>query len=156
MLLFELITGALPHARERRSLGALAGAVARETVERPSAVLRRIAAGDGPRLARRVAGDLDLIVLTALHRDPARRYASAAALADDLGRFLGRPADPRAAGQPAATGCASSSAATACRWRSRRSAWWRSSPAWGWRSGRPTPPGWRRGGPTPRPRGPSA
>jgi tetratricopeptide (TPR) repeat protein/tRNA A-37 threonylcarbamoyl transferase component Bud32 len=95
VLLFELITGALPHARERRSLGALADAVARETAERPSAVLRRMptgTAGDGPRLARRVAGDLDLIVLTALHRDPARRYASAAALGDDLGRFLsGRP-----------------------------------------------------------------
>jgi tRNA A-37 threonylcarbamoyl transferase component Bud32 len=101
VLLFELITGALPHARERRSLGAMAGAVARETVERPSAVLRRIAAGEGPRLARRVAGDLDLIVLTALHRDPARRYRSAAALAEDLARFLGgrpiraRPDNPR-------------------------------------------------------------
>ena len=73
VLLFELVTGALPHARERRSLGSLAGAVMRETVERPSAVLRRIAADDAPRVARRVAGDLDLIVLTALHRDPARR-----------------------------------------------------------------------------------
>jgi tetratricopeptide (TPR) repeat protein/tRNA A-37 threonylcarbamoyl transferase component Bud32 len=101
VLLFELITGALPYARERRSLGAMAGAVARETVERPSAVLRRIGAGDGPRLARRVAGDLDLIAITALHRDPARRYRSAAALAEDLGRFLGgrpiraRPDNPR-------------------------------------------------------------
>jgi tetratricopeptide (TPR) repeat protein/tRNA A-37 threonylcarbamoyl transferase component Bud32 len=89
VLLFELITGALPHTRERRSFGALAGAMARETVERPSAVLRRIAAGDGPRLSRRVAGDLDLVVLTALHRDPARRYRSAASLADDLAQFLG-------------------------------------------------------------------
>jgi tetratricopeptide (TPR) repeat protein/tRNA A-37 threonylcarbamoyl transferase component Bud32 len=101
VLLFELITGALPHARERRSLGAMAGAVARETIERPSAVLRRIAAGDAPRLARRVAGDLDLIVLTALHREPARRYRSAAVLAEDLARFLGgrpihaRPDNPR-------------------------------------------------------------
>jgi len=89
VLLFELITGALPHARERRSFGALAGAMARETVERPSAVLRRIAAGDGPRLSRRVAGDLDLVGLTAHHRDPARRYRSAASLADDLAQFLG-------------------------------------------------------------------
>jgi tRNA A-37 threonylcarbamoyl transferase component Bud32 len=96
VLLFELITGALPHARERGSLGALAGAVLRETTERPSAVLRRLAGEEAPRLVRRVAGDLDLIVLTALHRDPARRYASAAALADDLERFLaGRPIGAR-------------------------------------------------------------
>jgi eukaryotic-like serine/threonine-protein kinase len=92
VLLFELITGALPHAREQRSLSSLASGVERETAERPSGVLRRA----DTRLARRVAGDLDLIVLTAMHRDPARRYASAAALADDLGRFLsGRPVRAR-------------------------------------------------------------
>ena len=97
VVLFELITGALPHARERGPLGALAGAVARETTERPSAVLRRLAGEEAPRLVRRVAGDLDLVVLTALHRDPARRYASAEALADDLERFLsGRPIAARA------------------------------------------------------------
>ncbi|HEV8629833.1 MAG TPA: tetratricopeptide repeat protein, partial [Thermoanaerobaculia bacterium] len=44
------------------------------------------------RLARTLAGDLDTIVMTALRRDPERRYASVAALADDLQRFLdGRP-----------------------------------------------------------------
>ncbi len=97
VLLFELITGALPHARGKGPLGALAGAVVRETIERPSAVLRRLAGEEAPRLVRRVAGDLDLIVLTALHRDPTRRYASAAALADDLERFLaGRPIGARA------------------------------------------------------------
>ncbi|HEY2291721.1 MAG TPA: serine/threonine-protein kinase [Thermoanaerobaculia bacterium] len=93
VLLFELITGALPHAREQRSLSSLASGVERETAERPSGVLRRA----DTRLARRVSGDLDLIVLTAMHREPARRYASAAALADDLGRFLaGRPVRARA------------------------------------------------------------
>ncbi|HEY0783323.1 MAG TPA: serine/threonine-protein kinase [Thermoanaerobaculia bacterium] len=89
VLLFELITGSLPHRRHRRSLAAIANAVDSETVERPSALLRR---PGSLRLARRVAGDLDLIVLRALHRDPARRYSSAQALADDLGSFLaGRP-----------------------------------------------------------------
>jgi tetratricopeptide (TPR) repeat protein/tRNA A-37 threonylcarbamoyl transferase component Bud32 len=90
VLLYELITGALPHRRDQRALQALASAVEHETVERPSSVLRR--PGDRARLARRVTGDLDLIVMTAVHRDPARRYPSAQALANDLGHFLaGRP-----------------------------------------------------------------
>jgi tetratricopeptide (TPR) repeat protein/tRNA A-37 threonylcarbamoyl transferase component Bud32 len=90
VLLYELITGSLPHRRDQRALQALASAVEHETVERPSAMLRR--PGDRARLARRVAGDLDLIVMTAVHRDPARRYPSAQALANDLGHFLaGRP-----------------------------------------------------------------
>jgi tetratricopeptide (TPR) repeat protein/tRNA A-37 threonylcarbamoyl transferase component Bud32 len=90
VLLYELLTGALPHRRGQRALTELASAVEHETLERPSAVLRR--PGHSARLARRVAGDLDLIVLTALHRDPSRRYASAQALANDLGHFLaGRP-----------------------------------------------------------------
>jgi hypothetical protein len=86
VLLYEVITGTLPHRRDQHALHALASAVEHETVERPSAVLRR--PGNVARLARRVAGDLDLIVLTALHRDPARRYSSAQALADDLGNFF--------------------------------------------------------------------
>jgi eukaryotic-like serine/threonine-protein kinase len=92
VLLYQLITGTLPHRRDQRALHALASAVEHETVERPSAVLRRPEAGDRARQARRVAGDLDLIVMTAVHRDPARRYPSAQALANDLGHFLaGRP-----------------------------------------------------------------
>ena len=90
VMLYELITGALPHRRDQRALEALASAVEHETVERPSAALRR--PGDRARLARRVAGDLDVIVLTAVRRDPERRYPSAQALANDLGHFLaGRP-----------------------------------------------------------------
>jgi tetratricopeptide (TPR) repeat protein/tRNA A-37 threonylcarbamoyl transferase component Bud32 len=99
VLLYELITGALPHRRDQRALQALANAVEHETVERPSAVLRRprdrarlVGRVAGSRLARRVAGDLDLIVMTAVHRDQARRYPSARALGNDLGHFLaGRP-----------------------------------------------------------------
>ena len=37
---------------------------------------------------RRLRGDLDTIVLTALHREPARRYPSVAALAADLSNFF--------------------------------------------------------------------
>lgn len=40
------------------------------------------------RLARRIRGDLDRIVLTALRNDPERRYASAGQLGEEVGRFL--------------------------------------------------------------------
>jgi hypothetical protein len=56
---------------------------------RPSAV--------GPAERRReLAGDLDNIILKAMHKEPARRYASMDQLADDLGRWLdGRPVAAR-------------------------------------------------------------
>ena len=38
--------------------------------------------------ARRLRGDLDTIVMTALRKEPDRRYESATALSDDLGRHL--------------------------------------------------------------------
>lgn len=99
VLLYELLTGRLPHRREGRTEAALAGEVRRETIERPSLAVRQLAAStrQGQRLARRLAGDLDTIVLQALRREPGRRYASAAAFADDLRRFLdGRPVAARA------------------------------------------------------------
>jgi serine/threonine-protein kinase len=52
---------------------------------------------DPQQLSRTLSGDLDLIVTTALQREPARRYATAAAFADDLRRWLdGRPISARA------------------------------------------------------------
>lgn len=50
-----------------------------------------------PQLRARLRGDLDHIVLKALQRNPANRYASAAELATDLQRYLdGRPIIARA------------------------------------------------------------
>ncbi|HUF35460.1 MAG TPA: tetratricopeptide repeat protein, partial [Gemmatimonadales bacterium] len=50
------------------------------------------------RLRRRLRGDLDLIVLKALEKDPARRYQSANQLLDDIDRHLGgRPVRARPA-----------------------------------------------------------
>ncbi|MEO7795132.1 MAG: serine/threonine-protein kinase, partial [Thermoanaerobaculia bacterium] len=89
VLLFELLTGELPHRRGKSTSAGLAEEVARETVERPSARLRRTS---GQRRARALEGDLDTIALRALAREPARRYASVAAFAEDLRRHLdGRP-----------------------------------------------------------------
>jgi hypothetical protein len=56
----------------------------------PLQVLRRIQSQDPPRprrLAPRIPRDLETIVLKAMVRDPRQRYASAAELGEDLGRF---------------------------------------------------------------------
>jgi eukaryotic-like serine/threonine-protein kinase len=103
VVLYELLTGALPHDRRATTGVELAAKVSRETVERPSSAARKLADSEadkddreGHRRARRLQGDLDTILLKALHRDPARRYASAAALAEDLRRHLdGKPVSAR-------------------------------------------------------------
>ena len=105
LLIWELVTG--EPARRGASDSALSVAeLERETRTAPSARLatadpRRAPLDDGSprarrRLARRVAGDLDKVVLRALRREPERRYPSVAALGDDLVRFLeNRPVDAR-------------------------------------------------------------
>ena len=55
--------------------------------------------GEAPsRLSRRIAGDIDWIVMRALEKEPARRYQSAAELAADIRRHLAH--EPVLAGPP--------------------------------------------------------
>ena len=85
VLAFELLSGARPYRLERG--GDAAHQLADMPTQSPSALLAR----DAPdRRARRRAlhGDLDRIVQTAMARDPARRYASVEALAQDLRNWL--------------------------------------------------------------------
>jgi serine/threonine-protein kinase len=56
--------------------------------EPDAAELARRRQSDPKRLRRRLEGDLDTIVLTALRKEPQRRYASAEHMADDLRRHL--------------------------------------------------------------------
>jgi eukaryotic-like serine/threonine-protein kinase len=101
VLLYEMLTSRLPHDRGGRNPAALAEVVSQETVTRPSLVLRRDASGvpagsEALHQARTLEGDLDTIALKALHREPERRYQGAAALADDLRRYVeGRPITAR-------------------------------------------------------------
>ena len=58
----------------------------------PATELARVRNTLPERLRRSLKGDLDTIVLTAVRKEPQRRYTSAAQLEEDLGRFLmGRP-----------------------------------------------------------------
>ncbi|MBI1849318.1 MAG: serine/threonine protein kinase [Planctomycetes bacterium] len=75
VLLYEILTGRHPFVREGRSLPEVERAVSEETPPRLSVVDRRL------------AGDLETIVRVAMHKEPARRYASAERLAEDLRRF---------------------------------------------------------------------
>jgi serine/threonine-protein kinase len=102
VLLYELLTGGLPHKRNSRDPALLASGLSLETTEKASHSLARNGTNpaskvygadmDVRRLSREIAGDLDIIVAKALNAEPSRRYATSAAFADDLRRWLdGRP-----------------------------------------------------------------
>jgi non-specific serine/threonine protein kinase/serine/threonine-protein kinase len=101
VVLFELCTGADPYGVPATSALQYAQAVARDEPRRASQCIDPLAPvaareGGARRLARRLAGDLERILAVGLAKDPARRYATASALADDLRRYLdGRPVAAR-------------------------------------------------------------
>ena len=80
VLLYLLLTGERPYDVRGKSAADVERIVCVDVPPKPSARVR------GP-LARRLRGDLDLIVMTALQKEEGRRYQSPAALADDLDRF---------------------------------------------------------------------
>jgi serine/threonine protein kinase len=83
LVLYVLLTGAHPLSTGSRSTSELIHAVVEQDVPRPSIV------ASGPISRRRaLEGDLDTILGKALKKDSAERYASVAAFAEDLRRFL--------------------------------------------------------------------
>jgi eukaryotic-like serine/threonine-protein kinase len=101
VVLYELLSGSSPyHLKASTSLTLLEHAISTAEVKRPSTQLAPSAGGKRGttqrKLARRLKGDLDAIVLKALAKAPPDRYDSAAALADDLQRSLrGEPVEAR-------------------------------------------------------------
>jgi len=88
VLLHELLTGQRPR-RSGGGDGELLATAAGLEPERPSVTAP-------PALRRRLRGDLDVILLTALRTAPEARYGSAEAFADDVRRHLdGRPVRAR-------------------------------------------------------------
>jgi serine/threonine protein kinase/tetratricopeptide (TPR) repeat protein len=80
--LYELLTSVRPHRIDKQTPQAIEHAICEVEVIRPSLVVQNKA------LARRLAGDIDNILLRALDKDPRRRYASVEQFADDLRRYL--------------------------------------------------------------------
>lgn len=104
LLLYELLTGRRAHRLEETTPQAIERAVCEAPPTRPSLMVlepatpgevgadaESLAAARGttpPRLSRRLRGDLDTILLTALRKEPERRYASAEQMAADVRRHL--------------------------------------------------------------------
>lgn len=95
VLLYEMLSGSRPYHFASRAPATIERTVCETVPSNPSDLVaaRRVAppAGlyDARSLRRVLRGDLDRIVMTALRKEPANRYASAAALSDDIERFLG-------------------------------------------------------------------
>jgi serine/threonine protein kinase len=89
LLLFRLLVGAHPFRLATGSPAEVVRAVCDRPPPRPSlAAAAGLAGLSLPALRRRLRGDLDNIVLTALRKEPARRYASVERLSEDVRRHL--------------------------------------------------------------------
>ena len=104
VLLYRLLTGKSPYKNDTTHPLELAKEIVDTDPERPSTIVTRpeslrptersidaqkvMRTLDTKRLRRELRGDLDNIVLMALRKDAARRYASAEQLADDVRRHL--------------------------------------------------------------------
>ncbi len=105
VLLYELLSGHRPYDLSQATPAEAQRIICETEPVAPSAIVRgpthepdpsirhaggpRSALLSGEQLHRALKGDLDTIVLAALRKDPARRYASVSHLADDIGRHLG-------------------------------------------------------------------
>jgi hypothetical protein len=97
-ILYELLTGSAPldgDLLRNAAYAEMQRLIREQTPLKPSTKLAELLARPGPtRLPhpgvspRTLRGDLDWIILKALENDPARRYESAGAMAEDLFRFL--------------------------------------------------------------------
>jgi serine/threonine protein kinase/tetratricopeptide (TPR) repeat protein len=101
VVLYELLCGQSPYRLESRLPHELESAILTQEPERPSQALDRVgllgdrleevcaARRSRPReLRRKLRGDLDTIVLTALRKEPQRRYRSVVELGADIDRHL--------------------------------------------------------------------
>lgn len=93
VILYELLAGRRPYVLDGRPLQEIVRTITESDPLRPSAAIAgddETASADGGavQLRRRLAGDLDSIVLKAIRKEPDQRYASVEQFREDLQRFL--------------------------------------------------------------------
>jgi len=108
VVLYELLTGHRPYRFQRLTPAEMERVICEREPEKPSTAVGRVEKltldqgeatitpedvsrrrkSEPEKLRRVLRGDLDNIVLTALHKEPERRYASVKDFADDIGRHL--------------------------------------------------------------------
>jgi tetratricopeptide (TPR) repeat protein len=111
VLLYKLLTGRMPYGLTTRSPDAVRQAILETEPRRPSAVILTDETHAIPaatqkmeavkeetrpiarkRLKKKLRGDLDMIILKALRKDPQQRYLSVEQFSEDIRRYLeGRP-----------------------------------------------------------------
>jgi len=90
LVLYELLTNARPFDFDGKTLAQMI-----ETAENSSPLLPSLRTTE-PSIRSRLHGDIDTIILTALAKEPERRYASVEALVEDIDRHLnGLPINAR-------------------------------------------------------------
>ncbi len=118
VLLYELLTGHRPYHVRNRATDEIARVICEQEPEKPSTAITRIEEvhgddglrpirltpesvsktrdGSPEKLRRRLAGDIDNIVLMAIRKEPRRRYESVEQFSEDIRRHLeGRPVRAR-------------------------------------------------------------
>jgi tetratricopeptide (TPR) repeat protein len=93
VILYELLVQRGPYRLRTNSPGEVENAIRQCEPERPSAAAASgtaFTSGEPTpdKLARRLRGDLDAIILTALRKEPARRYATVDRFSNDISRYL--------------------------------------------------------------------
>jgi len=110
VVLYELLTGHRPYRFKNYTQAEVERVICETEAERPSTVVTRAEPDQGPegssshavtpdglsqargvpleKLRRRLKGDLDNIVLKALHKEPQRRYRSVQEFSEDVARHL--------------------------------------------------------------------
>jgi eukaryotic-like serine/threonine-protein kinase len=96
VILYELLTDELPFDLSGLTPVEAASIIAEHEPGRPSAAVRRKMLSDSPALNQNTWADLDVLCLTAMHKDPDRRYRSVEALIRDVDHYLnGEPLEAR-------------------------------------------------------------